>query len=167
MKKIVYTLTLLIIFSSCQEKQVAKQYFEDCTEIDMAKTVMDSYLKQDWVKLKSVYSDTARIWQNKWFSSDPGMTVDEVIEGDKAFVSMLDEYRYDETIWEMIIQDSGIKWVHFWGNSIGRFQGDSVELEVPAHIAFGIVEDKIVYEAGFWDNLPGYLLQLARSENED
>ena len=40
-------------------------------------------------------------------------------------------------------------------------------IEAAVHIAFGVVGDKIVYEAGFWDNLPMYLAQQALETEEE
>ena len=145
--------------SICQESQTTKQYFEECTEIDLAKKLMDAYLEQDWETYRSCYSDTARIWQNAWYSSDSGISIDQELNATKEFVSNLASYTYEETIWEMIINNNGDKWVHFWGKWVGKLNSEGEELVVPVHIAFGIAGDKVVYEAGFWDNLPMHLAQ--------
>ena len=130
------------------QSQTSKQYFEECPEIDLGKKLVKAYLDQDWETYRSCYSDTARIWQNAWYSSDLGNSI------------------YEETIWEMIINNNGDKWVHFWGKWVGKLSPDSEELAVPVHLAFGVVADKVVYEAGFWDNLPMYMAQKKMEKEE-
>jgi len=161
MKKIIFSfLTLsLISFTSCQQEQTTKQYFEQSPEINIAKKVMDSYLKQDWENYRSYYSDTAKLWHNVWWTSDPSITIDQEIEGTKEFLASFNNYSYEDTIWEMIVNNDGQKWVHFWGKWVGELTQTNEKVETVVHLAFGIVGDKIVYEAGNWDNLPMYLVQ--------
>lgn len=168
MKKHLISLIILVLIGiySCQEEQVQKQYFEDSPEIDIAKKAIDAYLKQDWVTYKSYYSDTAKIWDNVWSDSDPGTTIDENIEGMKASTSSLVSYSFEESIYEMIISNDEEKYVYFWGKWTGKFTEDGDNVVVPVHIAFNVVDNKIVAEYGFWDNLPIYLAQQAL-ETED
>jgi hypothetical protein len=160
MKKLMLLIAIMTILISCQVEQAPQQYFEESPEIEIAKKVIDAYLKQDWATLRAQYSDTARIWSNIWYTSS-GISVDKSIEGDKAFVSSLGSYTYEDALWEMIVNNKGDKWVHFWGKWVGKFSQDSTEMVVPVHIDFGFTGDKITQEAGFWDNLPGYLAQEA------
>jgi hypothetical protein len=161
MKKYLFTLIAFSFLAgaSCQEKQAPKQYFEKSPEIDIAKKSVDAYLKQDWVTYKSLYSDTARIWYNEYWETNTGRSIDEVIESMKEPLASLVYYRYEGEIWEMIVNNNGDKWVHFWGNWIGKLAADGEEVKILVHIAYGVVGDKIVYESGFWDNLPFYLEQ--------
>jgi hypothetical protein len=156
---------IFLIFSR-QENLTTKQYYEECAEIDLAKKLIEAYLDQDWETYRSCYSDTARIWQNAWHTSDPGITPEEEIKATKDFVSKLASYTYEETIWEMIVNNAGDKWVHLWGKWVGKLTPNSDELVVPVHIAFGVIGDKIVYESGFWDNLPMHLVQQELEKEE-
>jgi hypothetical protein len=161
MKKIIFPFLALslISFTSCQQEQTTKQYFEQSPEIDIAKKSVDGYLKQDWVTYKSLYSDTARIWYNEYWATNPGLSIGEAIESMKEPLASLVYYRYEGEIWEMIVNNNGDKWVHFWGNWIGKLTADGEEIETVVHLAYRVVGDKIVYESGFWDNLPFYLEQ--------
>ena len=163
MKKLSILLMIigLIGINSCQEKQVQKQYFQQSPEIEVAKKLVDSYVNQDWEAFRSCYSDTARIWKNVWFTSEPGTSVDESVAELKEFLPHIADYSYEETLWEMIVNNEGQKWVHFWGKWVGKLTDDGDEIEIPVHIAYGFIGDKIVYESGFWDNLPIYLAQQA------
>ena len=149
----------LLFIPCCLQSKTTKQYFEECAEIDLSKKLLKAYLDQDWETYRSCYSDTARIWKNVWYASDPGMTIDDAIVELKEYATNLNYYNYEETIWEMIINDEGDKWVHLWGKWVGKFTPEGEEIVIPAHISFGVVGDKVVYEAGFWDNLPLYQAQ--------
>ena len=167
MKKTIFSFlsVLLFLFTCCQQEQNKKQYFEQSPEIELAKKLMDSYLNQDWEALRSYYSDTARIWNNVWYTSHPGISVDQYISDTKEFVSTLAEYSYEDEVWEMIVNNDGQKWVHFWGNWVGILTQTGNKVEVAAHLAYGVVGDKVVYLSLFVDTLPIYLAQQ-RLEDE-
>ena len=103
MKKAIFLFSIVIFCIACQEKQATKQYFEQSPEIEICKKVIDGYLSQDWESVRSCYCDTARIWNNVWYTSDPGITIDKEIEGARKFLSSVKYYSYEDTIWEMII----------------------------------------------------------------
>ena len=156
----------ILLIPCCLQSQTTKQYFEECPEIDLGKKLIKAYLNQDWETYRSCYSDTVRIWQNAWYTSDPGITLEEEIKATKDFVSKLATYTYEETIWEMIVNNNGDKWVHLWGKWVGKLTPNGDELVVPVHIAFSVIGDKIVYEAGFWDNLPMHFVQQELEKEE-
>ena len=161
MKKLVFFITVIAFCISCQENQPSKHYFEQSPEIDIAKKAIDAYLKQDWEIFKSLYSDTARIWHNEYYAKNPGLSIDEVIESNKEPLASLVYYRFEGELWEMIVNNKGEKWVHFWGNWVAKLAEEGEDVEIPVHIAYGVVDNKIVYEAGFWDNFPLFLAQQA------
>lgn len=147
---------------SCQEQQVQKQYFEASPEIEMVEIGIEAYLNQDWETYRSSYSDTAKIWSNGWpGDDDPGMTIDENLEGMKATISSLYSYSFEDIIIDMIISNDGRKYVFFWSKWTGKFTEDGDEFVIPVHLVQEFVDNKIVYEYGFWDNLPMYLAQQA------
>lgn len=152
---------VLIGMYSCQEKQVSKQYFEASPEIEMVETLIEAYLNQDWVTFKSYYSDTAKIWSNRWPGDNPGITVDENLESMKASISSIYSYSFEETVINMIISNDGQKYVLFWSKWTGKFTEDGDELVIPVNIVYEFIDTKIVYEYGFWDNLPAYLVEQA------
>ena len=132
MKKYLWTLFAIVLLTgtSCQNKQSPKQYFEQSPEIDIAKKSVDAYLKQDWVTYKSLYSDTARIWYNEYWVTNPGLSIGEVIESMKEPLASLVYYSYEGETWEMIVNNNGDKWVHFWGNWIGKLTADGEEVKI-------------------------------------
>lgn len=169
MKKYLISLIILVLIGSysCQEQQVSKQYFEASPEIDLMEKGIEAYLNQDWETYSSNYSDTARIWSNGWpADDDPGMTIDENLEGMKASISSIYSYSFEETIVLMTISSEGTKYVYFWSKWTGKLTEDGDELVIPVHLVCVFVDSKIVYEYGFWDNLPIYLARQAL-ETED
>ena len=169
MKKNVFILFSIILLAgtSCQKKQEEKQYFEQAPEIDIAKKVIDSYLKQEWDIHRSCYSDTARINKNVWWTSGGGIAVDEDIEETKKFVATLIRYSYEYTIWNMVVTNEGHKWVNMWGKWVAKVSEDSDDIETAVHIGFLFIDNKIVYQTGIWDNLPMYLLQESIEKKDE
>lgn len=169
MKKYLISFIVLILISAyaCQYQQVQKQYFEASPEIDVVRKVTEAYLNQDWETYRSYYSDTAKIFENRWYLSGSSMNIDESIESMKAFASTLVSQTFEEITLEMIITDKGEKWVYFWGNWIGKITEEGADIVVPIHHAILLVNEKIVSELNFFDNLPIYLAQQAlETENK-
>ena len=157
---------LLMASVSCQ-KPAPKQYFESSTEIDVCKKAIEAYLTQDWEMYRSCYADTAKIWHNKYFAKYPPQNIDDIISNVKGPLASSVYYRYEGVIWEMIIQNGGQNWVHFWGNWVGKMNDNSDEVETMVHVAYSLENGKIVMEAGFWDNLPLYLANQKLKKNNE
>jgi hypothetical protein len=154
------SLFLIAIFCiSCQQKQTPKQYFEESPEIEVCKKAVNAYLNQDWETFRSCYSDTAKIWYNKYFLKYPAQNIDEIINNIKDPLGSMEFFKYEGVLWEMIINNAGQNWVHFWGTWIGKLSEESDDVDIVVHIAYSIENGKIVMEVGFWDNLPLYLAQ--------
>lgn len=150
---------ILIVVTSCSEEQSSKQYFEESPEIEIAKKVIDAFEQGDLEAYRSFFSDTAKLWHNESFVLNPGKTIDEQMVMLESFFTT-SEYRiYENEIWEMIIQDAGANWVHFWADFRTKLIGDETEVINVVHLAFSIYDNKVVYEAGIWDNLPFYLAE--------
>lgn len=106
------------------------------------------------------------IWSNVWGGDDPGMAIEEDLEAAKTFISSIYSYTFGETIVLMNISSEGRKFVYHWGKWSAKLTEDGDELVIPVHHVFEFVDNKIVFEYGFWDNLPIYLAQQAL-ETED
>ena len=154
-------LVFLVILgiTSCMQEQPTKQYYDESPEIEIAKKVIDAFEQGDLKAYRSLFSDTAKLWHNESYVLNPGKTIDEqMVMLESYFTSS--EYRiYENEIWEMIIQDEGANWVHFWADFRTKLNGDETEVKNVIHLAFSIYDNKVVYEAGIWDNLPFFLAQ--------
>jgi hypothetical protein len=149
----------LIASTSCQQEQTTKQYFEESPEIEVCKKAVKAFQEGDAETYRSCYADTVRIWHNQYWVKYPGKTIDEQMELLKRVHAMQENYRYEGEIWEMIIQDNGQNWVHFWAQTHTKLKGDDEKIEFVIHIAFSVVDNKIVYETLVYDNLPFYLAE--------
>lgn len=161
MKKLhVFIVTAILIgMAACRNEPVKKQYFEEAPEIDIAKKAVNAFQNNDPETYRTCFADTVRFWHNQNWITEPGLTMDEQIQVLQNVLSTKEYYRYENGIWEMIIQDGGTHWVHFWAILKTKYIGDAVEITVPIHIAFSVVDNKIVYESGIHNQLPFYLAE--------
>ena len=153
------TIVLLIGVTACQTEQTKKQYFEESPEIEIAKKAVKAFQDGDAETYRSCYSDTVRIWQNQYWTKYPGKTINEQMELFESVHATTEYYRNEGEIWEMIIQDNGQNWVHYWAETHTKYKGDDEEIIVVGFIAFSVVDNKIVYESAVFDNLPFYLAE--------
>lgn len=166
MKRVILliAIAILIVIISCKTGQMKKQYYEESPEIEIAKKATQAFQDRDPETYRSCYSDTARLWHNKYWAGNPGNTIDEQMELFKNVWSILEYYTYEGEIWEMIIQNGGTSWVHMWADLRTKYIGDSVEIELPVHFAFSVIDNKIVYETGIFNDLPFYLAEQRLKE---
>ena len=153
-----FCLVILFILGAYQQQHSTQQYFEDAPEIDTAKKAVRAFQDGDLETYRQCYADTAIFWHNERFTN-PGKTLQEQLSFVESIYEMQEYYYYEDEIWEMIIQNDGTNWVHFWGTLITRYKGDNQEIQVPVHFAFSLVDNKIVYEGGIWDGVPFYLAE--------
>lgn len=167
----IFSLSAIVILmgiTACQTEQTKKQYFEESPEIEIAKKAVKAFEEGDAETYRSCYADTAKIWQNQYWGKYPGKTIDEQMELLKTVHETQEYYSYEGEIWEMIIQNTGDYWVHFWANLHTKYIGDDDDIESVVHIAFRIIDDKIVYELLVLDILPFYLAeQRLKAKSEE
>jgi hypothetical protein len=108
------------------------------------------YQDGNWENWMTHYSDTAKIYHNTWkYDQSPTETQESL----KESLSNVSSYKFDEEpiYYEMTIADDGRKWVSFWGNWRGTLAANDMELEIPVHLSFNMVDGKIVEEYGYYD----------------
>ena len=135
---------------ACQKKQ----YYTSSPEIDLVKKGNEAYIKGDWTALRSLYADTAKVVINTWL--DQAMTADKFIETEKAGTAGLSEYKMENTIMEMVVDDSGSHWVHTWFLHIAKFKNGK-EAKVPVHFTTRVENGMVVFQGFIFDSLPGFL----------
>lgn len=161
MKKLQAFIVIAILTSvaGCQNEPVKKQYFEEAPEIEIAKKAVNAFQNKDSETYRTCFADTVRFWHNQNWVTVPGQTMDQQLQVLENVLSTKEYYRYEDQIWEMIIQDGGTHWVHLWANLKTKYKGDSEVIDIPVHFAFSVADNKIVYELGIFDTLPFYLAE--------
>lgn len=151
-------LAMLLVLGACQQPQTTQQYFEEAPEIEIAKKAVHAFQDGDLDTYRQCYADTALFWHNVLFTG-PGKTLEEQLRFVESIYEAQEYYRYEDEIWEMIIQNNGTNYVHLWATFITRYKGDDQEIQVPLHFAFSLADNKIVVEGGIWNALPFYLAE--------
>lgn len=131
----------------CQQQQT--RYTQTSPEIDAFMKLNKAYITGDYDYIKSIYSDTAKIYYNSIYPLGPV----QVLEGMIASLEQFSEYHYSENEEiEMVITDDGEKWVNYWGVFVGTLEESGNVVEIPMHLTLRFVDGKIVEESGYWDN---------------
>lgn len=138
------------------------RYASDAPEIETVKSGIEAYLNADWERWVMQYTDSSEIFHNDW---DNYRSVDQVLAGHKTMLSYFESYGFEEgrTFYEMVINDSGEKWVYFWGIWRGKVKETGRELSIPVHLSKQFVDGKNVLEYGFW-NLSDMLEAIEEAE---
>lgn len=158
MKKIFLLALVGLLFVNCQNAE--KRYTQDSAEIDVIKSHIEDYQKQNWEGWRSHYSDTAKTFFN---TKGPGISPDAAMEGLKEGLAGLSSYAFntEDGDMEMIVDDKGRTWVNLWGHWEGTLEANGEKLEVPVHLTYQMIESKIVREYGYWDNAPRMRAEMA------
>ena len=161
MKKLVLSLSIISLFTLCQNK---KQYFLSSPEIDIAKKMMDAYQSKDWEMMRNTFADSASVLINGWWG-------DEI--SSEAYISALEEFNTtqlesyslsDDTFYEMIINDEGVKWVHAWSQWSGKFANGN-EAQTVINFGWLFEGDKVILLTMMYDSNP--ILQAQKNQGEE
>ena len=149
--------SLAIILGACQNPpplvpEVEKQYYSESADIDLCKKIIDAYLKGDWDDYAELYTEDARIWRNKSWITDEGMTVPQLIEDLQLGLFNIASYRFNSQTWANVINDEGEHWVFFWGVWAGQNSATETEYIIPVQISMQIVNNKVSLQADFFNN---------------
>ena len=148
MKNSIVIFTVFCMLSiGCQQQQT--RYTQSSPEIDAFMKLNKAYVTGDYDYIKSIYSDTAKIYYNSVYPLGP----EQALEGMIASLEQFSEYHYSENEEiEMVITDNGEKWVNYWGVFVGTLEESGNVIEIPMHLTLRFVDGKIVEESGYWDN---------------
>jgi hypothetical protein len=149
MKKLII-LGLAIILFACEKKE-APRFMTSSPDIDVLKSLIKDYEEGNWATWATHYAPNAEIYQN---SLEP-ISSGELQNNLTAVINNLSSYKFShkegEIFFENIIDDKGDNWVYFWGTWKGTVSGTNKELLLPIHIAFEMVDNKIVKEYAYYD----------------
>jgi hypothetical protein len=150
MKKFILVGLALVLLISCQEKQPVR-FKTSSSEIDEIKALIKDYEDGNWTNWVTHYADSAKIFVNTL----EGVSREQMNKYLTETISNLSSYGFshedEEIFYENIIDDKGNNWVYFWGTWEVTVSGTNKELAVPIHIAFKMVENKIVTEYAYFD----------------
>ena len=154
MKKLMIFLFGNVLLFSCQTRP--QQYFTTCPEIDVIKNTNAAYVEGDWKAMRAAYADTAKIYDNTW-DADQFTTADDFVRGLETSVKDYSEYAIGEdAVFEMIVTDKAEKWVHNWFLWKGT-HNNGKEVEIPIHLSFKMVDNKVALQVNMYNVLPFYL----------
>lgn len=160
MKNLLFVLGTCLFLVACNSNK--ERYTTSSPEIEIVKEGIEAYLQADWEKWVTQYADTAKIFHNDW---DNYRDYNQVVEGHKAMLAYFSTYEFEEdrTVYEMVIDDEGKKWVNFWGVWRGTVRETGRKLAIPVHLTKHFVDGKNVEEYGFW-NLSEMIEAIQESE---
>lgn len=102
----------LVLLFGCSARS-DRSYSTESPEIEIAKRADRAFVNRDWPTLRSLYSDSARIFQNSWWGES--MTPDEFVELlRRAADTRLGYVFHDDALYELVVKDTGERWVYAW-----------------------------------------------------
>ena len=145
MKKLILLGLVVSLFAACQTEQ---RYFAESDETKTLEAGIAAYESGDWVKWRSHFSDTAKIYVN----SKESISLDERVEGLKGFSSAFSSYGFDkeDDYIEMVIDKEHESWVYYWGQHYATLNNGK-EVSISVHLAVQFAEGKIVAEHVYFD----------------
>ena len=132
--------------------EVQKQLFTESADIDVGKKIVEAYQNADWETYPKFYADDARVWRNKDWTSEEGMTLSEYLEDLKMGLSSVGEYQFTSSTWVGVVTDEGEHWVFFWGVWEGVNTITAKNYVIPVQISMHIVNGKINRQVDFYNN---------------
>jgi uncharacterized protein len=162
MKKIIYLLFAVVLFTACNTNQ-SQRYFSASPEIEITKQTLKHYLDGNWEAMKVLYADTAKVMNN--VPKEKGVSIDAAMKDYQQDHELFSSMRYiaEEDFYEMVLTDDGETWVNYWGLWKGTLKATGEEYEIPLHITQRFMDQKIVREIGYWNN-SAIVLALSKLE---
>ena len=151
MKKIIYFLIAFILFTACSTEKPVR-YFSSSPEIEITKSILKDYVEANWDAFKLHYAETALVANN--VLKEKGIPIDSAIavykEEHELFTAI--SYVAKEEFFEMVLTDDNETWVNFWGLWVGTLRSTGEKFEIPIHITFRFMDQKVVLEHGYWNS---------------
>jgi hypothetical protein len=148
MKKIILFGLAIVLFTACGKQN--KRYTQQSSEIEIVKKLIDNYNNKAYDI--SMYADSSKTLYN---SKDKSMTPEQTIAYHKANDAIYSSRSFsdiDPSSLEMVVTDKGHTWVNCWLDWKGTLIGNNKEVDVPIHLTYKFIDEKIVREVGFWDS---------------
>jgi len=121
-------------------------YYRECPEIDLCKKLIEATLNGNWDAYQDFYADSARIWRNKSWATDEGMTPQQLIAYHQNSPGLFSEFSMSPQDWEMIVTPQGDRWVYFWTVWHLTAKATGKMYDIPVHTSMKVVDNKIVMQ---------------------
>ena len=125
----------------------------------LIRNIVESYAKGDFERLRSYFSDDAKVVHNQWGPDAEGITIQELIETHKKHHATLAKpIEILNSIYEVVTLPNGGKHAHGWINMRNTTKSGEVT-DTNVFVAFGIGNDgKATYEWALFDpaGIPSY-----------
>lgn len=144
-----------------------EQVASSTPNINIGKAMVKAYHTGDWATFTQYYTDSAKIWRNKNWTKDPGLSVTEYITELQQRIEIMESYRFEGVMWQNIIDENGDNWVLFWGVWVAKSSLTAKEYEIPVHIVFMMENGKIVSQGDFFNNTELVIDLMTLSESAD
>jgi hypothetical protein len=144
-KAFVKVLLISVVLISCQRPR-EQNYYQDSPEIDLGKKMIDAYLSGNWDVFPDFYADTARIWRNRSWMTDAGMSPQQLIVDLQKDLEPISEYSMDHQNWEMIVNPEGDRWVHYRAVWHGTLEATGRTYDIPVQSTMKVANNKIVLQ---------------------
>ena len=150
MRTMIFLGLSVVLFAACETGP--PRWTASSPEVDVVKALVKDYEDGNWSSWSGHYSDTAKAHHN----SVEGVTPQQLQDALKQDIQRLSSYGFsdEDLFYEMIIDDEGDKWVYFWGTWEGKVAETNEDLVIPVHLAYNLVDGKIVSEYAYYNYAP-------------
>lgn len=132
---------------SCDEHE--RQYVTNSPEIEYSKALLSYYSTYNFRGLKSIYSDTVKIYENNLAPYD----LERLLATLKFAEAKIEYQRLEDSLsMEMIINDENEIWVRGWYLWKIKYINSKKEIKIPVQSSWQFVDDKIVNEYTYYDS---------------
>lgn len=146
MKKIVILVLALAMFTACEQKDT--RYTQQSPEIEIVKKVIEGYNSQQYDL--SVFADSSKTYFNTKTNPIALKDVKAYHQANDANYSSREFLEKDQEF-EMVVTDEGHTWVNAWLDWQGTLKENGKVIDMPVHLTYRFVDNKIVRTVGFWD----------------
>lgn len=148
MKKIILLVFVALSIVACQQKET--RYTQQSPQIDLVKKHIDNYNKMNYEADASVLADSSKSFFN---SKENPILKKDIVTYHKANDANYSDRKFldKDQEFEMVVTDKGETWVNAWLDWQGTIAASGKVVDMPIHMTFRVIDDKIVREYGYWD----------------
>lgn len=147
MKKLIFIGLTITLITACQEK-APQRYSQQSPQITSVKQLIGNYNNQTYDT--SFYADTSKTYYN---TKDNPLSPEETIAYHKEMDKNYSERGFldQDQEYEMVVTDKGETWVNCWLDWRGTLSANDQVIDIPIHLTYQFIDEKIVREVGMWD----------------